>query len=717
MSSLRRPIRAVVLAAVAMAAVAGFLVDRAPSAAQGTVVQREILALINSREAKGDSDLLPVRTSLIHNMAEMPLNYLGMKLHYLDVHTEPLPSDEEMQRYAGIVTWFGDDRMRNAAQYLEWFRHQVETGKRVVVLGGIGAAVDATTGAEVDPGLVEAAYAALGLTYSAAQSGMQTDNPLLITVRRKVPEMVEFERSLDGEVWQYEQFRSTNPENRVYLTINRVDIPDGDSDVVVTGPWGGFVMGGYDYYDQPRTYQKRWRIDPFRFFEEALGIQGIPRPDVSTLNGSRVLYTHVDGDGFNNITEIDYASLSAEVLLQRFIRRYDLPFTISIVVNDIDPAGLGGERQLRVAREIFAQPNVEPASHTYTHPFDWSKPVDLDHEIDGSIQFLNQRVAPPDKPVQLLLWSGSTNPQEPAVARSDGLALFNINGGDGRFDAEFKSYANVAPLTTQVGQLTQYYTSNANDNIYANDWTGPYYGLENVIQTWEKTESPRRIGALNVYYHIFTGERWSAVKALERVYDYALARDVAPVFTTDYLRMVQGFLSAEIIREGEAAWRLRNYGQLRTFRFDDESRFPDLARSSNVIGYWQYQGSLYVFLGEAPESVITLTATAPTQPYVALASHRIFDWKAEGGAVSFRVEGVGRKKVVIGNLPRDTELAVVENAGAERRVQLRTDAGGSLAWFSDERGPVRVSIATGTGVGSAARLDSAAGRLAGSVGR
>jgi hypothetical protein len=707
----------VVLVAVAAAAIAGLVVDRTPSAAQGTVVQREILALINSREARTDFDLLPVRSSLIHNMAEMPLNYLGMKLHYLDVHTEPLPSDEEMQRYMGIITWFGDDRMRDAAQYLEWFRRQVAAGKRVVVLGGIGAAVDAVTGAEVDPSLLEAAHAALGLSYSAAQSGMQTDNPLLITVRRKVPEMVEFERTLDGEAWQYEQFRSISPENRVYLTINRVDIPDGDSDVVVTGPWGGFVMGGYDYYDQPRTYQKRWRINPFRFFEEAFGLQGMPRPDVSTLNGSRVLYTHVDGDGFNNITEIDYASLSAEVLLQRFIRRYDLPFTVSIVVNDIDPAGLGGERQLRVAREIFAQPNVEPASHTYTHPFDWSKPVDLDHEIDESIQFLNQRVAAPDKPVELLLWSGSTNPQEPAVARSDALGLLNINGGDGRFDAENDSYANVAPLTTQVGQLTQYYTSNANDNIYANDWTGPYYGLRNVIQSWERTESPRRLGALNVYYHIFTGERWSAVKALEQVYDYVLARDIAPVFTTDYIRMVQGFMSAEIVREGEATWRLRNYGSLRTVRFDDDNRFPDLSRSANVIGYWQYQGSLYVFLGEAAESLITLATEAPSQPYVALASHRILDWQTEGGMVSFRVEGVGRKKVVIGNLPRDTELAVVENAGAERRVPLRTDASGSLTWFSDARGPVRVSIPTAPAAQSAASLESADGRLARRVGR
>jgi polysaccharide biosynthesis protein PelA len=722
MSLGRRTVRAVEVLVLAIAAVSGSLLDRAPGAAQGPPVQREILALIDSSEAKEESDLLPVRTSLIHTLAEMPLNHLGMKLHYLDVQTEPLPSDVEMQRYFGIISWFGDDRMRNPAQYLEWFRRQVAIGKRVIVLGGIGAAVDSITGAELDPSLVDAAHAVLGLTYSAAQSGQQTDNPLLISVRRKVPEMVEFElvefeRTLDGEVWQYEQFRSTNPANQVYLTLNRVDIPDGDSDVVVTGPWGGFVMGGYDYYDQPRTFQKRWRINSFRFFEEALGVKGLPRPDVSTLNGSRVLYTHVDGDGFNNITEIDYASLSAEVLLQRLIRRYDLPFTISIVVNDIDPRSLGGERQMRVAREIFAQPNVEPASHTFTHPFDWSKPVDLDHEIDESVQFLNQRVASPDRPVQLLLWSGSTNPQTPAVARSDALGLLNINGGDGRFDAEMNSYANVAPLTTQVGDRTQYYTSNSNDNIYAHDWTGPYYGLRNVIQTWDKTESPRRIGALNVYYHIFTGERWSAVKALEEVYDYALTRDIAPVFTTDYIRMARGFMSAEIVREGTDTWRVRNYGLLRTFRFDDENRFPDLARSTNVIGYWQYQGSLYIFLGEAPESLIALTSAAPNRPYVALASHRIFDWQTEGGAVSFRVEGVGRKKVVLANLPREAELTVAENAGAERRLQLRTDARGSLAWSSEARGPIRVTVVNATAAGGATSTNPAGSRLVGSVGQ
>jgi len=71
--------------------------------------------------------------------------------------------------------------------------------------------------------------------------------------------------------------------------------------------------------------------------------------------------------------------------------------------------------------------------------------------------------------VKLLLWSGATNPRRDALARSYELGMLNINGGDGRFDRERQSYASVAPLTTQVGEYVQFYTSNTNDNIYGHD--------------------------------------------------------------------------------------------------------------------------------------------------------------------------------------------------------------------------------------------------------
>ncbi len=675
--------------------------DRETGRAEARLVSREVLALYDSSQAPGPSQLLPTRTNLIHELAEMPLNFLGLRLRYLDVNSERLPDEEEMLRYHGVVTWFQDNRLKGAQSYLLWLRRQITAARRMVVLGTLGAGVDSDTDAAVPEEQVQAAYAAMGLRHS----GMHTDNPLLLSVRTQTPGMIGFERSLSGEADYYERIHSLASTNRVYLTINRSDLLDGDSDVVVTGPWGGFALAHYIYYEQPRTFQKRWLINPFAFFEEAFGVKGYPRPDVSTLNGSRVFYTHVDGDGFNNVSEVDFKSLSAEVILRKFIRRYDLPFTVSIVVNDIDPAGAGGSRQLQVARDIFAEPNVEPASHTHTHPFDWSKPINLQREITASVEFLNQHVAAPERPVKLLLWSGATNPREPAVERADKAGLLNINGGDGRFDPAFDSYAHLAPLTTQVGRAVQFYTSNANDNIYGNDWTGPYYGLRNVIATWEKTESPRRIGALNVYYHIFTGEKVASTRALREVYDYALQHDIAPVFTADYVKTVQGFLTTQLARENSDTWRVRHYGALRTLRFDDEQRFPDFSRSRNVIGFWHYQGSLYIFLGEEPEALIAFSPTPSAQPYILRASHRILDWKLERDRISLAVDGIGNKKVTVGNLPRDAEFEVTQAAaGGERRMRMRSDQAGTLTWSSSARGRLGITIAPAGPSASAAIL-------------
>jgi hypothetical protein len=44
----------------------------------------------------------------------------------------------------------------------------------------------------------------------------------------RVKEMVEFERPLAGELTFYQRIRSTTPTNRVWLTINRSDLIDGE---------------------------------------------------------------------------------------------------------------------------------------------------------------------------------------------------------------------------------------------------------------------------------------------------------------------------------------------------------------------------------------------------------------------------------------------------------------------------------------------------------
>src|SRR5690606_24183172 len=131
---------------------------------------------------------------------------------------------------------------------------------------------------------------------------------------------------------------------------------------------------------------------------------------------------------FASEAEMPGGGYSGEILLREIFDHYRLPMTMSIVEGEVAQSGLYPEQAPRleaIAREIFARPYVEVASHTYSHPFEWGRTVsadpyasdepfhlpipgyhiDLKREIGGSIDYINQRLSP-DKPVSIVLWPG-----------------------------------------------------------------------------------------------------------------------------------------------------------------------------------------------------------------------------------------------------------------------------------------------------------------------
>src|SRR5690606_1597373 len=63
---------------------------------------------------------------------------------------------------------------------------------------------------------------------------------------------------------------------------------------------------------------------------------------------------------------------SAQVLYRRILKKYPVPMTVSVIEGEIGPQGAHPElsHELEpIARQIFALPNVEIASHSYSHPF------------------------------------------------------------------------------------------------------------------------------------------------------------------------------------------------------------------------------------------------------------------------------------------------------------------------------------------------------------
>ena len=672
----------------------------APTAAGGGELPRRVLALYKSAELYHAVEGRRPKTATlneIHSWAQMPLNWLGLMVEYHDV-SGGLPDPTIMSRYRGIVSWYQTDDIDDPLRYLRWLGSEMRAGRRVVILGTLGALRDRKSLATPNLEDVTEALGPSGLEFL----GRWTANQRVIELRYKDPLVMEFERKFPPGLPYYQHVVSRRRDNRVHLTLARRDVPNSESHMVVSGPWGGLALDDYVRYQAPAPYGTQWWINPFAFLQEALGIADWPRADTTTSNGRRIFYCHIDGDGMRNRSEVRAGASSGQVVLEEILTRYPLPFTASVVVAEVEPSLLGSEEFFALARTIFALPNVEAASHSYTHPLDWERrtrsfdlpqvPYSVETETAGSVRYIEERLLPPGKRVRVFQWSGSTNVNEEVLAALARLGLPNINGGDPIFDREWPSYASVAPLMRQVGRHWQTYTSGSNENLYTRLWTGPFYGFRYATETFQNTESPRRVSPINIYYHYYSGERIASLVALRQVHDWARGQPIAPIFTSEYLAIVEGFRTARIAR-GPAGWRIWDHGALRTVRFDATKAAVDLARSRGVLGFSHHQGSLYVHLAGSDEAFVVLTDRPAAVRYLVQASHRVTAWSREGDTLAFRMAGVGAKTAEIGGLPAGYQATVeISEAGSPRRLRAPAGPEGRLVIAAGEAPEVRIRV-------------------------
>jgi polysaccharide biosynthesis protein PelA len=660
---------------------------------------RYVLALYKSSELDNDVQGRRAKSATrneVHGWAQMPLNWLGLMVEYHDID-QGLPDEREMARYRGIVTWFQTEEIAEPLAYLRWLGAQMRAGRRVVILGYLGALRDRRTLRTLDLAQINEALAPSGLEFL----GNWTGNQLVIELRRK-DRMMDFERPLPPGLPYYQQVVCRRGDSRPHLVLARRDLPNSESHLVVTGPWGGFAAAGYAQFQFPGEGGAQWCIDPFAFFREALGVGDWPRPDTTTQCGRRIFYSHIDGDGLRNRSEVRSGASSGQVILEEILSRYRLPTSVSVVVAEIEPTLLGSPAFHELARAIYALPTVEAGSHSYTHPLDWEKrtrsfapagvPYSVETETAGAVRYMEERLLPTGKRVRLFQWSGSTRVTEEAIAILDRLGVPNINGGDTMRDREWPSYTHVAPLMRQVGRRWQTYTSASNENLYTHLWTGPFYGFRHVIDTYENTERPRRVAPVNLYYHYYSGERVASLAALHYVHEWVLRQPLARIFTSEYLAIVEGFRTARIARTADG-WRISAHGALPTVRFDDTRAHLDLDRSSGVLGYLHHQGALYVHLAGPGPALLVLRDRPPASPYLVQASHRVTAWKRDGSRVALTLAGLGEKVVELGAIAPDRDVVVeILEGTALRRLRVRSGADGRLTVRAGEASQVEVRV-------------------------
>ena len=352
------------------------------------------------------------------------------------------------------------------------------------------------------------------------------------------------------------------------------------------------------------------------------------------------------------------------------LTQYDLPHTVSIVEGEMTGFEQYADRRelmFNTARDIFALPNVEIATHTYSHPFKWQKVASAEdsgkynlkldgytfsaeREAKGSKDFIDKNLAPDGKETEVFLWSGDALPTERMLAAVARTGMVNLNGGNTTIRKASPAHSRVSPMARTVGNQVQVYAPIMNENVYTNDWTGPFDGFRHVIETFEMTEKPLRLKPINIYYHFYIGTKLAGLRSLKEVYDWTMTQPIHPVYVSEYAVKVPDFRKAMLGQYLDGTWKVSNLGSIRSLRIVGSDRKPDLSTSTGIVGATELHDGVYVHTNGAHAVTFKTTGNDIAQPHLVAANGRVVDWRRDGNSVEFRIKGHVPVQIEIGGV-------------------------------------------------------------------
>lgn len=559
-----------------------------------------------------------------HTMMSMPIEYYGYVPECRDINTTNF-SKLDISRYAAVFLWLEDVSYQFNNSLQTWLQTVINTRPMLFI-----------NALPTNRLLLNK----LGITEAGELSG-------------KV-EVTKGQRWVDGyypaPFSEFETYRQWSVKHsNIDSLINVKDERGKTSALLIQAPWGGAVLNPF-----PIAYlangNQTWLLDPFWLIQTTLNLPAIPAADATTESARRILTSHVDGDGFPSKAWFPGKPYTAEVLLDHVFTKYALPHTVSVIEGEIGKRGLypniSNELEA-IARKIFAQPNVELASHTFSHPFFWSVGenkqygdhlpipgyvVDYDNEIIGSTNYINKNLAPANKKVKLILWSGEADPGEDVLGIAEKANLLNVNGGNTYVVKGNSSLTRVSPTIAWYPSAAQVYAPVLNENLYTNLWTEHHDGYNRAIETFEILGAPRRLKNISIYYHMYSGAYPASLKGLLDVYNWSLKQKVIPLYLSDYARRASSLYETGIAKTLNDQWQITSTG-IKSIRVPEELGYPTINNSS-IAGWDSGPDGKYLILKQ-PKTRLALQDSPDTDIILKNANGKLVSWQPNGSTIQW----------------------------------------------------------------------------------
>ena len=363
------------------------------------LVRRKVV-LIHDSTIEGDPHF-----SHAYRFLTLPLQYLGYRVDTFDMRSDSAPREQALDEYAALIVLMSSADSLRKFDLQKYLRLAQKNGLKLIFFDGLNELLDE------------------GLTSLLKLTRVRAKLQVPFCLARTKADLIPYEIPPLAIGPEGTGFRLKGPgESYLQIQDNRGETFDAAG----IAPWGGWALFRHIFVSARNGEMNRWAIDPTAFLERAIAAPSIPIPDVTTEAGRRLLLMHIDGDGFASRAEILSQPLAAEVLQKDFIMRYNLPHTVSVIQGEVAANGLYpalSPTLEKIARNIFALDNVEIATHSRSHLFYWVKAMaepanqklrlalpdyqfDLDTEIGGSADYINERPAPPGKRTKVMLWAG-----------------------------------------------------------------------------------------------------------------------------------------------------------------------------------------------------------------------------------------------------------------------------------------------------------------------
>lgn len=662
---------------------------------QNERVKRELLVLFGNDLRESPDDKGWPRDTVAARRLQTPLEWMGYELHYHNLLKDEELESGDLDRYGGLIV---DGSLHVPEVIEEQAARLIEAARRshipILIIGPY-------------PFSSQSVLQRVALTLGLRGTGSLLPDPQTTGVLAIDTSMMNFEA--DVRPRNESTMRLQAPAGAdVFLSI-MARSASGESarfDPVFIADWGGMVLDPYLDF-QPSEKQTLLLINLYEFLSKIWPVGSFPAPDPTTRNGMRVFLSHIDGDGFATLSHLKGGATCGEIIHERILKKYPYPVTVSVVEANLRGMELGlqpaaAPRMEQTAREVFELPYVEAATHTFSHPFVWLdsdlpyeeqyenrnlrmnsdvnyKEIDLVREIEGSADYV-QSLLPEGKRVELVLWSGNCQPGPDAIRTAGDYGLGNMNGGDTVISKRYPGISGIAPRVMYWDDQIQVLAPNQNDFVYTRDWRGQSLtGFAEVIETFEMTETPRRLKPVNVYYHFYSGALLGPLSSLDRVYRWCESQKLHPLKASDYVGMILDSHSVQIFQAGKRRWRVLCKGKIRTFRMPVSAGVPVLGSCAGVVGFSKSADWHYIHTDGRSEVIIELGDPGHVQSRLYLDQSPV-DLRIESAtADSAQIHcggAEGEYGIVLGGAAPDAEFLITIN---DSQQKVKSSAQGQLS--------------------------------------